>query len=252
MAMRDHLIWWSGLLALPVLVAQALHARRATPLLPGAPSPHSGTCAPDTTLETSALSVYLVGESTVAGVGARDHEHALGGQLGHHLSAELERPVRWDALGLIGARAQDCLEHQVELELIPRMHDVDPGLIVVVLGVNDTTKLTSRRHWRRAVREIVHRCRRVSQCPIVLTGVPPLHQFTALGWPLRSVLGARARLLDEDLRSVVGAEAGCWHFSTAVELAGNDLASDGFHPSENGYARWGRELGVQIAGVLSS
>ena len=251
MALRDNAIWWSGLVTLPILVRQAFQARQRTPMLSSAPSPHSGTCTPEAASESRALSVYLVGESTVAGVGARDHEHGLSGQLALWLSEELGRPVRWEALGLIGARAQECLEHRVELEMVPRMHDVAPDLIVVVLGVNDTTKLTSRRRWRRALGEIVKRCRQVTDCPIVLTGVPPMEQFAASAWPLRAVLGARARLLDRDSRRVAAESSDCWHFSTAVELARDDLASDGFHPSESGYARWGRELGVQVASMLT-
>jgi lysophospholipase L1-like esterase len=196
------------------------------------------------------LTIYLVGESTVAGVGARSHEHGLSGQLARRLAEALSRPVRWEALGLTGARARDCLEGQVELELVPRMRARPSDLIVVVLGVNDTTKLTSRASWRRAIRDIVSRCRRETSCPIVFTGVPPVHRFTALAWPLRSVVGARARLLDDDLRRIAEAAAGCHHLAINVDLKGDDLAADGFHPSERGYARWADELALQAARAL--
>ena len=99
MALRDHAIWWPGLLTLPVLLGQAIRARRTTPLLPSAPSPHSGTSAPKDPSDARALSLYLIGESTVAGVGARTHEHALSGQLASGLAEALARPVHSSELG---------------------------------------------------------------------------------------------------------------------------------------------------------
>ena len=249
MALRDHVIWWSGLLALPVLLGQAFHARRKTPLLPSAPAPHSGTWVPEAVSESSAFSVFLVGESTVAGVGARDHEHGLSGQLALQLAERLRRPVRWEALGLNGARALDCLAGPIGLELPHRLNLVAPDLIVVVLGVNDTTKLTKRAEWRSVLPAIVKRLRGSTSCPIFFTGVPPMESFTALPWPLRSVLGARARLLDEDIARLVGEDSNCWHHAIDVELNGEDLAVDGFHPSESGYARWAAELGAWVVSV---
>ena len=252
MALRDHAIWWPGLLTLPVLLGQAIHVRRTTQLLASAPSPHSGTCTPKNASEERQLSMYLVGESTVAGVGARSHTHGLSGQLASRLSERLSRPVRWEALGLIGARARDCLDHQIQLELIPRMKQVPSHLIVVVVGVNDTTKLTPRPEWRKTVSEIVERCRRETQCPILFAGVPPMGHFTALPWPLRSVVGARARLLDEDLHRVAASETNCHHHRVELELEPDYLASDGFHPSELGYALWGAQLAEQAASLVAS
>lgn len=252
MALRDHAIWWPGLLTLPVLLGQAIHVRRSTQLLASAPSPHSGTCTPKNASEERQLSMYLVGESTVAAVGARAHEHGLSGQLASHLSERLSRPVRWEALGLIGARARECLDHQIELELIPRLEQVPSDLIVVVLGVNDTTKLTPRPAWRKTLGEIVKRCRRETTCPILFTGVPPMEYFTALPWPLRPVLGARACLLDEDLQHVAASESNCHHHHAELEFEPDYLASDGFHPSELGYALWGAQLAEQAARLVAS
>ena len=169
----------------------------------------------------------------------------LSGQLARAVAERLSRPVRWEALGLTGVRARECLDHLVELELVPRLKRDTADVIVVVLGVNDTTKLTSRSRWRRALADIVSRCRRESACPIVFTGIPPIEHFTALPWPLRSVLGARARLLDGDLRHLAASTPRCRHHPIDVALNGDDLATDGFHPSEHGYARWAGALALE-------
>ena len=251
MALRDHAIWWPGLLTLPVLLGQAIQARRTTPLLPSAPSPHSGTSAPKDPCDARALSLYLIGESTVAGVGARTHEHALSGQLARGLAEALARPVHWEALGLIGARARDCLELQVELELIPRPERATADLIVVALGVNDTTKLTARAKWRETLYQIVRRLREKTSCPILFTSLPPMEHFRAMPQPLRVMLGARARMLDGDIARVVNISPGVHHHRAEIEFEPDYLASDGFHPSELGYALWGAQIAKHAARLVA-
>ena len=251
MALRDHAIWWPGLVTLPVLLGQAIRARRTTLLLPSAPSPHSGTSAPKDPSDARALSLYLIGESTVAGVGARNHEHGLSGQLALRLAEALARPVRWEALGLTGARARDCLEFLVELELIPRLERAPADLLVVALGVNDTTKLTARAKWRQTLYRIVQRVREKTSCPILFTSLPPMEHFRALPQPLRMMLGARARMLDGDIARIANRSAGVHHHHAELELEPDYLASDGFHPSELGYALWGAQLAEQAARLVA-
>ncbi len=252
MALRDHAIWWPGLLAWPVLLGQALHVRRTTPLLASAPSPHSGTCKAERPAAARQLSIYLVGESTVAGVGARSHERGLSGQLASRLAERLSRPVRWEALGLIGARARDCLEYQIELELIPQLTKAPADLIVIVLGVNDTTKLTARATWRAALRQIVLRIRKKTSCPILFTSVAPMEHFRALPQPLRLILGARARMLDDDLARMTDRDASVYHHRATIEFQQAYLAADGFHPSELGYALWTAQLAERAAALVTS
>ena len=215
-------------------------------------SPHSGTSAPKDPSDAPALSLYLIGESTVAGVGARTHELALSGQLALRLAEALARPVHWGALGLISARARDCLELLVELELIPRLERAPADLIVFALGVNDTTKLTARAQWREALDQIVQRVREKTSCPILFTSLPPMEHFRALPQPLRVMLGARARMLDGDIARIAHRSPGVHHHHAELEFEPDYLASDGFHPSELGYARWGAQLAVQAARLVAA
>jgi lysophospholipase L1-like esterase len=194
--------------------------------------------------------MYLVGESTVAGVGATCHERALSGQLAQRVADFSSAPVRWEALGLVGARAHDCLRFQVELELIPKMETTPANLIVVVLGVNDTTKLTSRATWRDNLRQIVRRIGESSTSPILFTGVPPMERFTALPQPLRVVLGARSRMLDDDLVRIARESPTTHHQRTGVTFDAAYLAADGFHPSELGYEAWAERLGELASSVV--
>lgn len=242
MGARDHVIWWPGLVALPLLVGQAIHARRRTPVLPSAPSPHFGKCEPAGPSTASELSIYLVGESTVAGVGARSHAQALSGQLARRLAQAGSRSVHWNAFGLTGARAKDCLEYLIPLELAPRLTQTGADLVVVTLGVNDTTKLTPRARWRESLRGIVACLRDATDAPILFTGVPPMENFRALPQPLRRMLGARARMLDDDIARIATATGGAYHHPIALKFEPEYLAADGFHPSELGYELWAEQL----------
>ena len=250
MGVRDHAIWWPGLLALPVLLGQAIHTRRRAPLLPSAPSPHSGRCEPESRPKASEISIYLVGESTVAGVGARSHDYALSGQLARRLAQAGSRTVHWSAFGLIGARAQDCLEYLIRLELAPRLEQAPADLVIVTLGVNDTTKLTPRAKWRASLQSIVSDIREASDAPILFTGVPPMEYFRALPQPLRRMLGARARMLDDDIAQVAQAAERAHHHRIALTFEPEYLAADGFHPSELGYATWAEQLAATAERLL--
>lgn len=127
----------------PVLVAQAVRVRRATPRLPGATGPIEGALGTGRPLRLT-----VIGESTVDGVGAATHADALTGQLAVGLvSAYPDREVRWHALGITGASARVVLD-----ELVPRVRAAD--IVVVVLGVNDTLELHSAARYRR---DLLHR-----------------------------------------------------------------------------------------------
>ncbi len=251
MGVRDHFIVWSGLTIAPLLTAQALWARHRAPLLPAASPPDSGRVASNDDSSSELLSIVIAGESTAAGVGASNHERALAGQLATSLAHELSRPVAYSSLGLIGARAADCLAQVIELELLPSLSAATVDLIVLALGANDTAKLTSRATWRRVLETILLRLRVAFDGPILFTGVPPMHAFTALPQPLRAVVGARARLLDDDVACVVARHRDCYHHRPTLVMRPDFLAPDGYHPSELGYARWAEQLANLLVPVLN-
>src|SRR5688572_32862116 len=78
---------------LPILWLQGRHVRRITPRLPEAAGPTLGTIAG----AGRPLRLLVIGESTVAGVGAPDHAHALTGQIAASLATRTGRGVHWHA-----------------------------------------------------------------------------------------------------------------------------------------------------------
>lgn len=190
------------------------------------------------------LRLLVLGESTVAGVGVADQSLALSGQLAQQWAASQQQPVDWVACGRNGARARDCLR-----DLLPTVIDQSWDRVVIVLGVNDTTHLTSRPRWRREIRALLDSfAHSGGQC--VLTAVPPLAHFHALPQPLRGWFGLRSGLLDQDLQQVA-ATAGAVHIAFDLPMEPRYLAEDGYHPSAQGYRLWAEGIVRQMAAARS-
>lgn len=220
---------WPALLSLalsPLLLLQGLYVRLITPRLPEAAGARAGVCGAG-----PALKLLIVGDSAAAGVGAAKQDDALAGQLAAHL-AETHR-LEWRLWAKNGYRARDVLallEHN-EVEAF------DAALTSV--GVNDITGLTGRQRWLgqqcriwRVLRE-KYGVRR-----IFVTGLPPMHRFSALPQPLRWVLGQRARRFNRELARAVAGNPGCVLVDVDFPFEPSYLASDGFHPGPPAYAHW--------------
>lgn len=215
--------FWSTAIAIaPVLLVQALYTALRTPRLPeAAPGRHSATGA--------TADLLVVGESTAVGVGVDALDEALAGQLSACLFGD--RPARWCVIGCNGARVS-AMRTLVAAAEVPRA-----GLVVVLLGVNDTVKLTPLRRFQSHVRALVALLHERGAGRVVIPAVPPVGWFSALPRPLRWLLGWRARQLDAALR---GVDAHFEHLSLAFPPLPELLAPDGYHPSARGYALWAR------------
>lgn len=228
------LCWWvAALPLLPLALPMAVHTRRTALRLAPAAGPECGLAGVG--FEGAPLRLLLIGESTVAGVGASCLDFALAGQLAGALASRLGRPVAWHACGENGITAGEALER-----LLPRVADEPADLVLLVFGVNDTTHFSSSHQWQTALRGLArHFVGRGAQ--VALAGVPPLQHFTALPWLLRRLLGWRAGLLDSQLRELAVREGvGCC--ATRLEMRPEFLALDGYHPSPLGYRAWGESL----------
>lgn len=239
--------WMAALPAAPVWAAQALLARRRIPRLPEAKGPQEGGAGCDTPgppFRGAALRIAFLGESTVAGVGARTQETGLPGQTSAALARALGRPVAWSAVGRNGATFERTLRH-----LVPALPAEPPAVVLVALGVNDVIGFTPLRAFRRHARRLLEALRAYTRGLLVVAAVPPMARFPALPQPLRATLGLRARLLDLELQRMAAAVPGCLHVPLDLDVRDAALmAADGFHPSERGYRAWGQALAAAIAG----
>ena len=227
---------------LPVLYAQGRGVRRRTPRLPDAGGPAEGVTAGD----GPPLRLIVIGESTVAGIGAAVHERALTGCVAAELARRTRRAVRWTAVGRSGADAREVTRLAEALPAEPA------DAVVVSLGVNDTLRFRPPGRWARDVERLVAAVRaRVGPAAVVLSPVPPMHSFPALPQPLRAVLGARARLLDAALAQLAARLPATAHMPLRVDATPELFCADGFHPSEAGYAVIAEQLAPVLADLLA-
>jgi lysophospholipase L1-like esterase len=192
------------------------------------------------------LRIVVLGESTAAGVGADNHDEAVAGQLAKALAAQTGRKVSWRAVARSGATMRRARER-----LAPSLEGASADVVVVMMGVNDTIRLTSGRTFRRETQELLSELRRYVDCPVILSGIPPVALLPALPQPLRSALGTRSRLLDRELRNVARGETGVFYSDIVFPVQTSMLARDGFHPSPKGYEEWGRQLAESVMAAVS-
>lgn len=223
----------------PLLLRQGRQVRERTVLLPEAAGDRSG----QESAGPHPIQLAVIGESTAAGVGADDQRDGLPRQLAVELAARRQAQVSWTVTARTGATVSHTLR-----KLLPDLpRDLD--LVVVVLGVNDTMKITPRRQWRQRIRILVETIQVDHLNPdgqIVLTGIPDLGQFGTLPQPLRAVLGWHAPALDRDLQRIARATSGVRHVSMPGLTWPDMFAADGFHPNVAAYRAWARHVAAAV------
>lgn len=226
----------------PVLVAQGRAVRRDTPQLPEASGPREGVAKGS----APALRLIVLGESTVAGVGVATQAEALASRIAETLAARTGRSVTWRAAGQSGITAAGARR-----VLVPMLSPEPADVAVVALGVNDTLRMRGPSRWAADLTTLLDALRlRSGSVPIFLAAVPPMGHFPALPQPLRGALGLRAGLLDATAAELAPRLQRVFHLPTTLPATPAMFSADGFHPSAEGYRRWGGLLAEGIAGAL--
>lgn len=223
-------------LAVDVLLAEGVLAAKRGYLPAESAPPVAGTYG-DAAAPTVRLA--LVGDSTAAGVGADDTAGTVGGQLAAQLGHAGHHVVLAGS-GVSGSRTGD-LGPQVSRALLGH-----PDVVVMLIGANDATHLSTGRRMTAPLREAIARIR-AAGIPVVLGTCPDLGGTRAFLRPLRDVHAAVGRRVAANQ-----ARAGTGAGAAVVDLAAltgpafradpSTLSSDRFHPSARGYALWADAL----------
>ncbi len=218
---------------LPFLFWQGKRVRKKVGRLPDA----AGETVGQFGNHAETLNLLAIGESTVAGVGAKTHAEALAGQLAKFLSLETEKSVRWHALGESGITARETLQR-----LVPHLPKAEMNLVVVGLGGNDTFKVNSPKGWRRDITEIIETLReKYPNAAILLANSPRIIDFPVLPQPLKFILWRVSQLQHAVGKSLTNAAQNVFYFDE-TETVDERFFSDGIHPSEYGYALWSEAM----------
>lgn len=249
---RWPLAWAAAVPLAPWLLIQGRRVRQTTLRLPEPPGSRHGhwsisvpASASTTPLARPVLRVLMVGDSSMAGVGAGHQSEALSGALGlvledapkHDDAPRLQ--VQWQLIARTGLRTREMVD-LLAGPARPQGRDavVPFDLALVALGVNDATALQSAAAFRRDVARLDRLLRMQQGVRRVLwSGLPPVHRFPALPQPLRGVLGRKAIELDAVLR-----ELDQDYLPMPAQLESHWIAADGFHPGPPAYAAWARQM----------
>lgn len=235
LAVRSAMFW----LLLPFVAVQAWRLRRSAPRLAGAAGDSKGRIGSGQTLR-----LLAIGDSIIAGVGAATLDRALAGCTARALAADLGVAVEWEAHGHIGATSAEVLA-----DLVPVIDPCPFDAIVVSVGVNDVTALSSMRTWRSNLLALITALRRHSPAAvIVVAGMPPLRSFPLIPEPLRSLIGLRGETLDAVSRESLSDFPGVFAVTVKFDMREGSFCADGFHPSEQSYV----EFGIAMAACISA
>ena len=238
-----NLIFWQTIYVLggifllpfsPLLYLQGEYVRRKIGLLPDAQGAKRGISG--TGRETAKM--LVIGESTVAGLGARTHENALAGQFAYFLSAKIGKRIEWLVIGKNGVTAQKTIELLVPQ--IPSSEKFD--YVMLGVGGNDVLKLSSPRKWRRDALKLIEIMReKFPDAVFFMTNAPAVHLSPVLPQPIKFILGNLSALHDKNSREFLPKIKNVYYFHRPDEITEGFFA-DGIHPSEQGYTDWSKRM----------
>ncbi len=218
----------------PFLFLQGQYTRRKVGLLPDAAGAKSGVAGNG----GESVRLLVIGESTIAGLGARTHELALAGQFAQRLAARIDKKVVWTVIGKNGVTARRTID-----ELVPQIPDETYDYILIGLGGNDVMKLSSPRKWRRDMTTLLGILReRYPDAIFFLSNCPMIKYSPALPHPTRFLLWQLSKLHDANIKELTAEMDRVFYYPQPVDVQLEGFFADGIHPSEQGYADWAEAM----------
>ena len=212
----------------PGVLSQAFALRRHALTLVPAAGPSAGRVG-----RGEPLHFLAIGDSIVAGVGARRVERSTVVHVARFMAGRLAREINWHTAGIIGAGAR-----RVRRDALAQLPQRPFDVIMLSVGVNDVLKLERSGRFRRQLLKLIHELRRHSpQAIIGYVGLPPLEAFPKLKRPLRWIVGRRVRRFDALARETVMRVPNALHIPVRVAPRPHLFSEDGLHPAEPGQRR---------------
>ena len=217
----------------PFLYLQGQYTRYRVGRLPDAAGDPSGKIVRN----GREVRLLALGESTVAGVGVKTIDDALGARFAFHLSELTDTSVEWHSAGVSGITVRRTIE-----EVLPGLPDVPFDVILIALGGNDVFALNSPAVFRHDMKELIGRLREANRgAEFFLANVPMVRDAIALPHPLKYVLAKLAKLQHFNTIDFVSGMDRV-HYFDEVKRVDDEFFSDGIHPSKTGYDAWAREM----------
>lgn len=194
---------------------------------------------------------YLVmGDSTVAGQGG-DYQVGLASATARHIAVNSSVALLNTAVS--GARASDIVSDQIKVGI-----EHNPDIVLIVVGSNDVTHLTSVNKVRASMNQAIDQLiKKNCNAKIVITGSADMGAVPRIPQPLRYLAGVRANQLNKVFIDVADKKQ-ITFAPIAVEtgpIFRSDkslFAQDNFHPNTKGYDVWVPVLNEALSEAIAT
>lgn len=208
---------------LPFLVYQAKKVRKSSPKLPAQ--------SPILTLGQSEKHVVLLGESTVAGVGASSTSTTLAG----HFFRIFGKSYQIEAIGKKGLRVKEAFSLYLKHN---KSESKKSEGVLLFLGANDCFLLTSPQVFKKELESLIQQIQKSTNAEwIYLAAIPPVHLFPAFSEQMRSFLYKQRYYLMRKMEEIAESKPQVIFHQIPMDLQPEFFSADGIHPSDLGYQK---------------
>jgi lysophospholipase L1-like esterase len=199
-------------------------------------------------MKTGAIVYVALGDSTGAGVGARE-----GGYVARLFKRiEEQRPgSTLSNLCVSGATTADLLRDQLEKGVA-----LNPDLVTVGIGINDIGHGLTLEQFSKNYEEILSTLKEKTHAQIVVANIPDISTAPRIPRVMRSQYQRQIMQYSQRLEKIANRYGGVTVFDvysiTRDELPSHPeyFSSDGFHPSDQGYELWATQMWPTVARVI--
>lgn len=213
-----HLFPW-----LPFLVYQAKKVRKSSPKLPAQ--------SPLLTLGQGEKHVVLLGESTVAGVGASSASTTLAG----NFSRIFGDTYQIETIGKKGLRVKEAFSLYLKHK---KSESKKSEGVLLFLGANDCFLLTSPQVFKKELESLIQQIQVDTGAEwVYLAAIPPVHLFPAFSDQMRSFLFRQRYYLLQEMQGIAARNPQVIFHQIPMDLQPEFFSADGVHPSDLGYQK---------------
>ena len=208
---------------LPFLVYQAKKVRKSSPKLPAQ--------SPLLTLGQGEKHVVLLGESTVAGVGASSATTTLAG----NFSRIFGDSYQIETIGKKGLRVKEAFSLYLKHK---NSESKKSEGVLLFLGANDCFLLTSPQVFKIELDSLIQQIQVATGAEwIYLAAIPPVHLFPAFSEQMRPFLYRQRNYLLHEMEAIAARKPQVIFHQIPMNLQPEFFSADGVHPSDLGYQK---------------
>ncbi|OXT02561.1 hypothetical protein B7H23_06630 [Notoacmeibacter marinus] len=235
---HSRLAWLLSDLAVPIYLLQGLWTRIRTPRL----APPPGRTGGRLNGRGAEISLLVIGDSTVHGVGTDRQHDTLAPSIARRLQDMTSRPVRWRANGFNGSVIREITEC-----VVPNLPHGGWSHIILSVGHNDAKNFHTRRRFVRDLTRLIFAVKaRFPDAKIYWGSLLDFRKMPNLPEPLATIIDLRADTLSRVGWSICR-EQGVTVLPAIDLVLPDHFSRDGFHAGPVGYNVWARHIAEHIA-----